>query len=313
MAENGITKSRWASEPYLARRTNTRRCHSCGMSNFSEGDHCFKCAHNPKNSNDTKPKISPTQPSNLRPSNGDSLHKVGHGLSTSRWAPRNLAGNTGRAQVWTRVKISYASMDIHNQEHNQDLQPLPEDLPYQVQHYILAMIQRILEEGCFDFAQRWIPDSLPASWDCPEAVELSKWRDFLPAILPPNAIRPMKYTLIQALGHAVNVRNKAVHRHLCDNNEIRRMALQAEDMMYMFSDVTRGDKMHHLWQELSGWDVRNRQEPQLARQNLEAALKVISERPVNDMDWTPNTVSLREIEDSTLLQDDTYGEAMDLD
>lgn len=180
------------------------------------------------------------------------------------------------------------------------------------------MIQRVLEEGCYYFAQRWIPDLLHANrWDCPEAVELSKWREFLPTSLPANAVRPMSnYTLNKALANAVQVRNKAVHRHLCDNDEIRRMALQAQDMMYMFSDVTRSEKMHHLWMELNNWDLGNKENPQLARQNLEAVLRVISERPMDDMDWTPNVVSLQEIPhdaNGTPDQDDAYGEAMDLD
>ena len=181
------------------------------------------------------------------------------------------------------------------------------------------MIQRILEEGCFEVAQRWIPEALHANrWDCPEAVELSKWRDFLPANLPSNAIKPLSsYPLDMALGHAVQTRNKAVHRHLCDNNEIRRMALQAQNMMYMFSDVTRSEKMHHLWVELNNWDSRNRGDPQGARQQLEAVLKVISERPVDDMDWTPNAVSLQEVTNDTDTQQTNdeyfYGEEMDLD
>jgi hypothetical protein len=178
------------------------------------------------------------------------------------------------------------------------------------------MIQRILEEGCFDFAFRWIPEALHTNhWDCPEAVELSKWREFLPTALPPNAIKPLPNTTLEtSLWHGVQIRNKAVHRHLCDNNEIRRMALQGKDMMTMFSDVTRSEKFHHLWVELRKWDEMNRTDPQNARQKLEEALKLISERPVDDMDWTPNAVSLQEVTNEVaVMEADEEPEAMDLD
>tara|TARA_R110002060_G_scaffold22703_8_gene30855 strand:+ start:269 stop:1000 length:732 start_codon:yes stop_codon:yes gene_type:complete len=170
-------------------------------------------------------------------------------------------------------------------------------LPYQVQHYILVMIQRMLEESCFEFATRWIPEVLHAKgWDCAEAVELSVWKAFLPTVLPPNAIRPMSnYTLESALADAVRIRNSAVHRHLCDNDEIRRMALQAQDLMSMFSDGTRQDKFHRLWLELKEWDTASTMDAQGARSRLEAALQQISERPVDDMDWTPNAMSLQQI------------------
>jgi hypothetical protein len=170
-------------------------------------------------------------------------------------------------------------------------------LPYEVQHYILAMIQRILEEGCYDFASRWMPDTLiEKNWTCSEAVELSSWRKFLPDAAPYKAISPVpNYSLEKALADAVAIRNKAVHRHLCDNVEICQMTSQAQDLMFMFSDVTRQGKFQRLREELKQWDSGPRDDPQWKRNKLESALREISERPVDDMDWTPNAVSLQEI------------------
>lgn len=170
-------------------------------------------------------------------------------------------------------------------------------LPYEVQHYILAMIQRILEEGCYEFATRWMPNTLiEKNWSCSEAVELSSWRKFLPEAVPYKAISPVpNYSLEKALADAVAIRNKAVHRHLCDNIEICQMASQAQDLMFMFSDITRQGKFHRLREELKQWDSGPRDDPQRKRNQLETALREISERPVDDMDWTPNAVSLQEI------------------
>jgi hypothetical protein len=173
------------------------------------------------------------------------------------------------------------------------------------------MMQRILEEACYDLASRWIPQTMRDNrWDCPEAVELSTWRDLLPTALPASAIVPSpSYPLEKALADAVQIRNAAVHRHLCDNSEIRRMAVKSMDIMSMFSDVTRRNKFHRLWIELDDWDQSSDQ--QTAREKLLLALREVSERPVDDMDWTPNVVSLQEVTNVGPVE--YHGEEMDLD
>lgn len=103
------------------------------------------------------------------------------------------------------------------------------------------------------------------------------------------------YSLEKALSDAVFIRNAAVHRHLCNNVEICRMTSQAQDLMFMFSDVTRQNKFSHLREELKQWDLSTSEDLQWKRSKLESALREISERPVDDMDWTPNAVSLQEI------------------
>lgn len=88
------------------------------------------------------------------------------------------------------------------------------------------------------------------------------------------------------------------------------MALQSRDMMIMFSDVTRQDKFQMLWVELGNWEMNGRSDPDAARARLEEALNNISERPMDDMDWTPNAVSLQEISDE---KEEEILDAMELD
>ena len=158
-------------------------------------------------------------------------------------------------------------------------------------------MQRIIEEACYDLASRWIPQKLKDNrWDCPEAVELSTWRDFLPTALPPSTITPHPLnSLEKALADSVQIRNAAVHRHLCDNTEIQRMVVKAQDVMSIFSDMTRRQKFHRLWIELNEWDQSK--DPEAAKERLLWALQEISERTLDDMDWSPNLVSLQEITD----------------
>jgi hypothetical protein len=182
-------------------------------------------------------------------------------------------------------------------------------------------MQRILEEGCYDFASRWVPHKLiEYNWSCPEAVELSTWKKMLPEILSSHAIIPVPNTSLEkSLANAVRIRNSAVHRHLCDNIEIKRMALQARNLMAMFSDVTRQNKLYNLQLELNEWDALSGVDPQAARSKLQMALQEISERPLDDMDWTPNAVSLQEIgheavvDEIVQVDDYHFGDEMELD
>ena len=72
------------------------------------------------------------------------------------------------------------------------------------------------------------------------------------------------------------------------------MVLQAQGLMAIFSDVGRQEKFHRLWVELKEWDT-SQVDQQSKRSKLETALRDISEQPLDDMDWTPNSVSLQEI------------------
>lgn len=49
-------------------------------------------------------------------------------------------------------------------------------MPYALQHRILTSIQSLLEECCFNFGKRWLPDIIASEgWEVPEQVELTMW------------------------------------------------------------------------------------------------------------------------------------------
>ena len=97
------------------------------------------------------------------------------------------------------------------------------------------------------------------------------------------------------------------------------MALQAQNLMGMFSDVTRQNKLYYLQIELNEWDTLSAVDLQAARSKLQVALQEISERPLDDMDWTPNVVSMQEIGHETVVDeivpvdDYDFGDEMELD
>jgi hypothetical protein len=147
-------------------------------------------------------------------------------------------------------------------------------LPYEVQHFILEMMRRMLEEGSFDFASRVIPNVLhEKQWTCSEQVELSEWRATLPNSIPLAALADVPgYSLHLALSDAVRIRNAATHRHLCDNVELRKMAQQAASLMTMYGDVVRQHKFEWLQEELGGWSQG--QDSDTTRRKLEVSIEV---------------------------------------
>ncbi|RDW72148.1 hypothetical protein BP5796_08182 [Coleophoma crateriformis] len=233
----------------------------------------------------------------------DQRHGIGGGLLASRWAPREYAGRRKKAnvnEVWIRT-LPTESIPNGNQEAHPAVSNITEiDLPYEVQHCILTIIQRILEEGCFDFATKWIPDILAGNrWTCSEAVELSSWRKTLPTSVPSHALVTVRNRSLETtLADAVRIRNAAAHRHLESNAELRKMALQARDLMTMFSDASRVKKFTRLHDELNEWERETGKDEHAARMRLQDALQEIAERPMDEMDWTPNAVSLVEIVES---------------
>ncbi|TGO48595.1 hypothetical protein BOTNAR_0467g00060 [Botryotinia narcissicola] len=228
--------------------------------------------------------------------------KSSGGLGASQWAPRDYPGiskTANRQEVLTMVTpASQHKPMAHAYNGSSPAYTSPDlGLPYEVQHYILGMMQRIMEEGCYTFASRWIPDVLQRNnWTCSEAVELFTWRTVLPENVPSEAFTSHGKSLHQCLANAVRIRNSATHRHIFSSQELRGLAQQAEDLMSLLSDYSRQLKFHKLWTELYDWEKLNVTDMQAARHKMETALQQIGERPMeDDMDWTPNVISLEKV------------------
>jgi hypothetical protein len=90
------------------------------------------------------------------------------------------------------------------------------------------------------------------------------------------------------------------------------MSRQAHSLMAMFDDPTRQNKFLRLWDAIHDWDTENL-DLQAKKYKLERALQEVSERPVNDMDWSPNTVSLQELKPSDEAWYYDVDDAMEID
>ena len=98
--------------------------------------------------------------------------------------------------------------------------------------------------------------------------------------------------------------------------------------MVLLGDVSRREKCIRLRDELERWDRENAGDMDAKKRVLEQALVVIGEKPLADMDWTPNEVSMAEVKEDEGRQEnvryngtyaDTYAsvykeeDAMELD
>lgn len=128
-------------------------------------------------------------------------------------------------------------------------------IPYRVQHLLLTVTQRLLEECCFEFATKWLPNVLKErKWDCAEAVELNRWVRVLlkySGSLPQHAFNndgnlPLKTILlpINALRHS------AVHRLHISTPKIANMIESAAKVASVLGDQRRAMQLIELQQEM---------------------------------------------------------------
>lgn len=230
-------------------------------------------------------------------------------LQQSYWAPRYV-GSDSTSKL--NPKSPTPSISLHEPKPAKNIIEL--NLPYQVQHYVLKLMERMLEEACYEFALRWIPQKLSdIGCDCAEAFELARWRLILPTEVPRHAFSVKNgQSIVGSLADAVNIRNAAAHRHRCDNYTICNMAQQGENLTSILSDNTRQEKFLHLRVAIREWK-KNSNNLVTARAKLEEALLEIAERPINDMDWTPDSVSIEEIPHKIIIFEQNDIDMMDLD
>ncbi|KAI0534283.1 hypothetical protein GGR58DRAFT_505439 [Xylaria digitata] len=121
--------------------------------------------------------------------------------------------------------------------------------PLRTQHRILTHVQRLLENACFDFGRRAIPQVLEMrQWDCPEAVELNNW-------VPELRLRQGE--LFESLGDIVrpydqllcsmaDLRHTAVHRVRINARSLELFLLNAEKFTALLGDATRREMLAKL-------------------------------------------------------------------
>ncbi|KAM7206477.1 hypothetical protein V8F20_002826 [Naviculisporaceae sp. PSN 640] len=133
-------------------------------------------------------------------------------------------------------------------------------LLFSAQLDILASVERILEETCFGFAQRYLPSVLLDNrYECSAAVELGVWamiltehREHLGATVCPtlqDASFPGLVEFMKSLRHTF------VHRQLISAAYVFRLISSAADLANMLQDHTRAKLLREIRQKIeSGYE-----------------------------------------------------------
>ena len=149
----------------------------------------------------------------------------------------------------------------------------PTYLTYHVQHELLNTVQRLLEECCYDWARRWIPDYLEEKkWTCSEAVELGQWANILPRMLGKIKGEATSLESADSLKSALvathQLRHAAVHRLPTSAKGIKKMLGQALFLVNALHDTAITFKLDAL---LSEFDLKVR-DMELHKNELENGL-----------------------------------------
>jgi hypothetical protein len=144
---------------------------------------------------------------------------------------------------------------VLKRKRDSDITPTnPTYLPSRLQHLILTQTQRLLEECCYTFAEKWFPSMLEANgWDAPEAVELSKWWKALSKCdIPPTAIALSQgQSLAVLFRRAIHIRHCAVHRRpQIPVNKVKEMIRDAWLLSQALQDDLRATRLLHWCKEL---------------------------------------------------------------
>lgn len=141
----------------------------------------------------------------------------------------------------------------------------PAYLSYAVQHKLLNEVQRLLEECCYDFAKTWVPSVIEEhSWDCAEAVEISRWSEVLPsnfACIDNDATSlESQDDLLDALRAISPLRHAAVHRLPTCGKGVEQMLDKALHLVQVLRDDPRASKMQAILEDFQAKreDMENR-------------------------------------------------------
>ena len=187
----------------------------------------------------------------------------------------------------------------------------PISISYKTQHFILTNTQRLLEECCYDFTLKCLPEILEQrQWDCPEAIELNKWISVvvkrlgkLPAGCFETSIENPATTLASMLAPISKVRHSAVHRLPTTAKGISEMIRCAIQFAKILRSSACEQQLHKLNHELEGKIHALELNKNFLEAKFEGEMRDIARqrRELEDKEKEALSIMLREDEDYSSL------------
>ncbi|KAF8853500.1 hypothetical protein BDZ45DRAFT_76595 [Acephala macrosclerotiorum] len=175
--------------------------------------------------------------------------------------------------------------NVLERERDCDIIPTnPTYLPSRLQHLVLTQTQRLLEECCYNFAEKWFPSMLEAKgWDASEAVELTKWWKTLSKCDIPAAATALNHgqSLAVLFKRTESIRHCAVHR--CPEipvKKVEEMVRDAWSLCRALQDDLRAAQLLHWHKELENLVAHLQLAASSQREAAEAELRNIHNEKV---------------------------------
>ena len=121
---------------------------------------------------------------------------------------------------------------------------------------MLVFVQGLLEECCFDFGNKWVPEFMQENqWHVAESVELTKWiQEFckLGKPLPQDAVKSSAgRSITRTLFATANIRHSAVHRDPTSAAGLVKMLSAAVTFTEALKDIDRMKKIARVLSQLT--------------------------------------------------------------
>ncbi|KAH7304101.1 hypothetical protein B0I35DRAFT_445893 [Stachybotrys elegans] len=129
------------------------------------------------------------------------------------------------------------------------------DISYDVQHRLMVRVQYLLEQACFEYAQKHLPHLLQRNnWSCPEAMELHIFERELRELNPEAKSKGRDKALPPATHpkRAIQIRHAAVHRERMSAHMMGEMLHDGEKLLEELGDMNRRDAMAKLRTRVHG-------------------------------------------------------------
>lgn len=126
-------------------------------------------------------------------------------------------------------------------------------MPFSIQHLMLTRTQSLLEQCCYKFTLKWLPEMLAEwGWTCQESIELNRWVGVVVfARFPVQAFASDSTTSVSTiLNSVIQIRHSAVHRYPITARSISELIYYATHFAKFLRDTACEKLLHELQQEL---------------------------------------------------------------
>lgn len=171
--------------------------------------------------------------------------------------------------------------------------------PWPVQRKVFASIQSALEQCCFEYAKRWLPDLVASeSWETFQRIGLTEWGARLKVMenTPANTMsREKGKTWWDVLLRVRELRHSNIHRDNLTASDVIDRIENATMLMKVLNDGNTASWILEIKEFLSSYIAETKQRRQAIEKYLSAELETVSKKR-KELDQTERNLISRAIQ-----------------